>query len=131
MAATAERRGIRASARRVIGHASTLAQLHRSLAQAELQRKAQAAGAGAGLFVAAVFVGFFALALGIATAAAALMIVLDAWLALLILFAAFQLLAVVLVLVGVRLVKKATPLAPTQAREELELTKRMLRDRGA
>jgi hypothetical protein len=53
--------------------------------------------------------------------------VLDLWLALLILFVAFLLLALILVLVGVRLIKKGTPPVPEQALEEIRLTRQTLR----
>ena len=122
-----EPRGIRASLRRVIGHAGSLSQLQKELARAEMKRKAAALGAGAGLAIAAGVVLFFAVAFGLATAAAALAIVLDLWLALLILFAVLLLFAVVLALVGVRLIKKGAPPVPEQALEEIRLTRETLR----
>jgi hypothetical protein len=126
----AEHRGIRASARRVAQHASALMSLQRELAKLEMGRKAGALGAGAGLGVAAAIVGVFALAVGIGTAVVALAIVLDLWLAFLIVFAALLLLAALLGLLAVRSLRKGTPLAPAQAIEESRLTRKALKARG-
>jgi len=122
-----EPRGIRASLRRVIRHAGSLSQLQKELARAEMKRKAAALGAGGGLVLFAAVILFFAVAFGLATAAAALAIVLDTWLALLIMFAVLLLLALILVMVGVRLIKKGTPPVPEQALEEIRLTRETLR----
>ena len=126
----AEPRGIRASVRRIARHASTLMALQRELAQLEMKRKAGSLGAGTALGAAAAGVGFFALGVGIATAVAALAIVLDLWLSLLIVFAALLLLAALLGLLGVRKLKRGTPLAPEQALEEARMTRRVLKSRG-
>jgi tetrahydromethanopterin S-methyltransferase subunit C len=125
-----EPRGIRASVRRVVRHASTIMALERQLAELEMKRKAGSLGAGAGLGAAAALVGLFALGTGIATGVAALAIVLDLWLALLIVFAALLLLTAILALVAVKLLKKGTPLAPEQALEEARLTRLTLKHRG-
>jgi hypothetical protein len=122
-----EDRGLRASLQRVIRHVQALTQLNKELARSEMQRKGAALGAGAGLAIAAGVIFFFAVGLGIATAAAALAIVLDLWLALLILFAVFLLVAVVLALVGVKMIKKGTPPVPEQALEEARLTRQVLK----
>jgi tetrahydromethanopterin S-methyltransferase subunit C len=126
----AEPRGIRASARRVAQHASALMSLQRELAKLEMARKAGALGAGAGLGAAAAVVGVFALAVGIGTAIVALAIVLDLWLAFLIVFAVLLVLAALLGLLAVRSLKKGTPLAPEQAIEESQLTREALKARG-
>ena len=99
-------RGIVGSVRRVVAHARALAQLERELAKKELQRKG----------------GF-----GLATLAAVLALVVDWWLALLIVFLLVVLLVVVLALVARKLVRDASPLKPEQAIAEAELTKQALR----
>lgn len=126
----AEPRGIRASARRVARHASALMSLQRELARLEMSRKAGALGAGVALGIAAAVVGVFALAFGLGTAVVALAIVLDLWLAFLIVFAALLLLAAVLGLLAVRRLRKGTPLAPEQALEEARRTRLVLKHRA-
>ena len=121
-----EQRGIRASFRRVIRHAGSLSDLQKELARAEMKRKMAALGAGAGWRIGAGVI-LFAVAFGLATAAAALALVVDTWLALLIMFVLLLLVAGVLGLVAVRMVKKGTPPVPEQAIEELRLTRQTLR----
>lgn len=123
----ARHRGIRASIRRVVGHARSISQLQKELATVELKEKATKLGAGAGVGVAAGIMGFYAVAFALATIAAALALVLDLWLALLILFAALLLLTVVLALVGIKMIKKGTPPVPEQALEEARLTRQVLK----
>jgi hypothetical protein len=122
-----EQRGIRASFRRVIRHAGSLTELQKELARAEMKRKMAALGTGAGLAIGAGVILFFAVAFGLATAAAALALVVDWWLALLIMFVLLLLVAAVLGLVAVRMIKKGTPPVPEQAIEELRLTRQTLR----
>ena len=127
MSVVTEERGIRGSLQRVIRHAKAVTQLEKELARSEMKRKSAALGAGAGLAIAAGVILFFAVGLGIATAAVALAIVLDLWLALLVLFAFFLLVAVVLALVGIKMIKKGTPPVPAQALEEARLTRQALK----
>jgi Putative Actinobacterial Holin-X, holin superfamily III len=122
-----EERGLRASLQRVIRHVQALTQLNKELARAEMKRKGAALGAGTALAIAAGVILFFAVGLGIAAAAAALAIVLDLWLALLILFGAFLFVAILLALVGIKLIKEGTPPLPEQALEEARLTRQVLR----
>ena len=122
-----EPRGILASVRRVVGHASSLPQLEKELAAVELKKKAASLGAGAGLAIAAAVVAFFATGFALATIAAALALVVDWWLALLIVFAILLLLTVILGMLAMRMMKKGTPLAPEQAIEEARLTKQAIR----
>ena len=117
-----EQRGIRASFRRVIRHAGSLTELQKELARTEMKRKMAALGTGAGLAIGAAVVLFFAVAFGLATAAAALALVVDWWLALLIMFVLLLLVTAVLGLVAKRMIKKGTPPVPEQAIEELRLT---------
>jgi membrane protein implicated in regulation of membrane protease activity len=122
-----EPRGIRASFRRVIRHAGSLTELQKELARTEMKRKMAALGAGAGLAIGAGVILFFAVAFGLATAAAALALVVDWWLALLIMFVLLLLVTAVLGLMAVRMIKKGTPPVPEQAIEELRLTRQTLR----
>ena len=76
----AEPHGVGAAAKEVAGHARRLAKLGLELAKLEVKSKATAIGLGIGALVVALFgVGFL-----LATIAVALAIVLDAWLALLV-----------------------------------------------
>jgi len=122
-----EPRGIRASARRAIAHFRAISQLEKELATLELKQKAGSLGAGAGLGIAAAVMALYAVGFALATIAAALALVLDWWLALLIVFAVLALLTVILALAASKMVKKGTPLVPQQAIEEAELTKQALR----
>ncbi|MGH3037223.1 MAG: phage holin family protein [Gaiellaceae bacterium] len=126
----AEPRGVRASIRRVRQHASALISLQRELAKLEMSYKAGALGAGVGLGIAAALLGVFTIGLGLGTAVAALAIVLDLWLAFLIVFAVVLLITAVLALLAVRSLKKGTPLAPEQALEEASLTRKVLKHRA-
>lgn len=71
--------GVGDAAKHVAGHAGTLAKLGLELARLEVKNKAAAIGLGAG----AALVALFGLVFLFATIAVALAIVLDAWLALL------------------------------------------------
>jgi Flp pilus assembly protein TadB len=123
----ARRRGIRASAQRVVAHLRALLQLERELARAEMQRKGAKLGAGAGVAVAAGLLVPFAVGFGLAALAAGLALVVDWWLSLLIVFALLVVVVLVLVLVARFLFRRGTPLKPEQAIEELQLTKQTLR----
>lgn len=120
-------RGIRASARRVAAHAQALARLEKELAKAELERKGATVGAGAGAAIGAIVLALFALGFGLATLTAVLALLVDAWLALLIVF--------LLLVAGVagcayaarELFRSGTPLRPEAAIEEARLTRQVLR----
>lgn len=101
--------------------------LEKELAALELKQKAGTLGAGAGLGIAAGITAFFAVGFLLATIAAALALVVDWWLALLIVFALLLLVTAILALLARKLVKKGTPLVPEQAIEEALLTKQALR----
>jgi uncharacterized membrane protein YqjE len=126
-ASLAQPRGIRASVRRVVAHARSVSQLNKELATVELKQKAASLGAGAGLGIAAAVMGFYATAFALATIAAALALVLDWWLALLIVFGVLLLLTLILALVAMKMMKKGTPLKPERAIEEARLTRQALR----
>ena len=97
------------------------------LAKAELRVKGKAAGLGAGMFGAAGIAGLYALGALTAAAILALAIVLDAWLAALIVGLAYGAVAGILALTGKRKVEQATPPVPEQAiessKEDVDWTK--------
>lgn len=120
--------GVGTSAKLIAEHASSLARLEVELAGLELKSKVAALGLGAALAIAAGIIALFALGFGLAAGAAALAIVLDAWLALLLVFAGLLVLSGVLALIGVKTLKRGTPPVPTQAIEEAKRTQAVLRN---
>lgn len=84
------------------------------LAVVELRRKGKRAGAGAGLFGAAGVLAFYGGAALIATVILALALVLDAWLAALIVGVVLLLVAGVAALIGRRQLRAALPPVPEQ-----------------
>jgi hypothetical protein len=106
---------------------SALARKEVELAKAELTEKGRAAGIGAGMFGGAGLFGLFAFGAVTAALILALAIVLDAWLAALIVAAAYGAVAGVMALVGKQRVEEATPPAPEQAidsvKEDVQWTK--------
>jgi len=129
-AAETEQAGVGAAAKQVAEHASTLAKLELELAGLELKQKAGALGAGVGLGVGAAVVTFYAVGFLFATVAAALAIVLDTWLALLIVALGLLAVAAVLGLFTRSLVKRATPPVPELAIREAKLTSEALKSNG-
>ncbi len=127
----AERRGVGPAAKEVAEHASTLARLELELAALEIKQKVAALGIGIGLVVGAGVFLFYGVGFGLAAGAAGLATVVSNWLALLIVFGALLLLAAVLALVGMSLIKKATPPVPEQAVAEARLTTEALRSNGS
>jgi Putative Actinobacterial Holin-X, holin superfamily III len=97
------------------------------LAKAELRVKGKAAGMGAGMFGGAGLMGLYALGALTAAAILGLAIVLDAWLAALIVGLAYGAVAGVLALTGKKKVEQASPPVPEQAiessKEDVEWTK--------
>lgn len=124
------RQGVGAAAKQVAEHASSLARLELELASVELKRKAGALGAGAGLGAAAGLLALFGLGFLLATIAAALAIVLDAWLALLLVTLGLFVLAGVLGLLALQRIKRGTPPVPEQAIREAKLTTEALKANG-
>jgi hypothetical protein len=100
-----------------------------ALAKAEVTAKAQVLGMGAGLLAAAGVLALYVLAAAIATAILALCTVWAPWLAALVVTGALLLVTIVLALVGVRAVKKASPRAPTRAKERLQEDVTALKER--
>jgi uncharacterized membrane protein YqjE len=90
------------------------------LAQAEMTQKAQRAGLGVGLFGGAGLVALYGVGALLATIVLALSLVLDPWLAALIVTVVLLLVAGILALVGKRQVSQATPAAPQQTIDNLK-----------
>ena len=82
------------------------------LAQAEMTEKGKRAGVGIGMFSGAGLLGFFGLGTLLATVILALALVMDAWLAALIVTVVLFIGAAVLALVGKNKVQEATPAVP-------------------
>ena len=119
--------GIVDSARRVVSHASELMRLQRELARAELERKGATLGAGAAVAIAAGVLALFAVGFGLAALAAALALLVDWWLALLIVFLLLVALVAGLLFASRSLFRASTPLKPEQAIAEARLTKETIR----
>jgi len=111
---------------------SALAQKEIELAKAELALKGKRLGIGAGAFSAAGLFGLYALGALTATAILALAIVLDAWLAALLVAAGYGAIAGVLALTGKKKVEEGTPPIPEQAIEttkaDVEYTKQRTKE---
>ncbi|MBA3346966.1 MAG: phage holin family protein [Actinobacteria bacterium] len=127
----AEKPGVGGAAKQVAEHASSLARLEIELASLELKRKAGALGAGAGLGVGAALLALFALGFLFATIAAALAIVLDTWLALLLVTIGLFAIAGLLGLLALSKIKRGTPPVPEQAIAEAKLTSEALKANGS
>jgi hypothetical protein len=111
---------------------SALAQKEIELAKAELALKGKRLGIGAGAFGAAGLFGLYALGALTATAILALAIVLDAWLAALLVAAGYGAIGGVLALTGKRKIEEGTPPIPEQAIEttkaDVEYTKQRTKE---
>ena len=97
------------------------------LAKAELREKGKAAGIGVGAFGGAGVVALYAVGALTAAAILGLAIVLDAWLAALVVGVGYLAIAGILALTGKKKVEQATPPVPEQAiessKEDVEWTK--------
>jgi heme A synthase len=111
-----------ATAKSVAEHASTLTRLELELALLELKRKAAALGFGLGTAAAAIMWVFFGVALALGTAVVALDLVVDLWLAFLIVTGAALLLAAIFALLARSGFRNAAPPVPEQAIEQAKLT---------
>jgi Putative Actinobacterial Holin-X, holin superfamily III len=118
------------AAKQVAEHASALAKLELELAGLELKQKAGALGAGAGLGIGAAVVTLYAVGFLFATIAVALALVVDLWLAMLLVTIGLFALVGLLVLLAVMSFKRGTPLAPEQAIHEAKLTSEVLQKNG-
>jgi O-antigen ligase len=126
----AESSGVGTSAKQVAEHASTLARLELELAGLELKRKAGAFGTGIGLGIGAAVVAFYGVGFLFATAAIALAIVVDPWLAVLLVTIGLFAVAGILGLLTRSQIKRATPPLPEQAIREAKLTSEALKANG-
>ena len=99
---------------------STLVRDEMRLAQAEMTQKGKKAGIGIGLFSGAGLMAFFGLAALIATAILVLALLVDAWVAALIVTIVLFAIAGVLALLGKKNVSQATPAKPEEALEGLK-----------
>ncbi|WP_022902009.1 phage holin family protein [Humibacter albus] len=88
--------------------------------KAELIRKAINAGIGIGLFVVAAALLFFMLGVLVAAAVLGIAVALPGWLAALIVAGGLLVLALLFALVGVRVLKKGMPPAPTETIESVK-----------
>jgi small-conductance mechanosensitive channel len=123
----ATRRGIRISLARVVAHTRALVRLERELARAELERKGELVGGGVALALGAAILSVYAVGFGLAALATALALVVDWWLALLLVFLVLLVFVAGLALGSRRLLRAAAPMKPVQAIEEARLTKQALR----
>jgi hypothetical protein len=123
-----ERAGLGGAAKLVADKLSSIVRLELQLAAAELKQKVVSLGIGLAMLVAAALLAFFALGFALATIAAALAIVLDTWLALLIVTGALFLLVGGLAAFGITKIRKGTPPVPEQAIAEAKLTAEALRN---
>ncbi|CAN5827273.1 phage holin family protein [soil metagenome] len=108
-------------------HLSSLVRAEIALAKSELRFSAKAAGVGAALLGVAAFLLALAVVMVSIAAAYALALVLPTWLAFLIVFAVYALLAGVLALLGVKRLKKVS--APERTIETTKDTVTRLRNR--
>jgi uncharacterized membrane protein YqgA involved in biofilm formation len=119
------------AAERVADHARRMVQLEIELAKLEVQRKAASLGVGAGLVVTAGVLALFGLGFLLATIAAALALVVDWWLALLIVAGGLLIVAAGLALGGIAALKKGAPPVPELALAEARLTAETLKNGNA
>jgi hypothetical protein len=122
--------GVGTAAKQVAEHASALARLELELAGLELKQKAGSFGAGVGLGIGAALIALYGLGFLFATAAVALALVVDTWLAVLIVTVSLFALAALLGLLARSRIKRATPPIPEQAIREAKLTTEALKANG-
>jgi len=112
--------GVAAELKQLVGQTTRLAKLEVELAKAELTGKAGALGKGAGLLIAAALLGLISLLVATAAAVLGLATAVAGWLAALIVFAVYLAAALTIALIGLRAIKKATPLVPERAINSLK-----------
>jgi uncharacterized membrane protein YqjE len=91
-----------------------------SLARAELEEKVRRLAAGGALVAAAAVLGLMALGALTATAIIALSNVVSTWLAALIVTVVVGLLAGILLLIGIKLLRRGVPPAPTESVDQMK-----------
>jgi uncharacterized membrane protein YqjE len=105
---------------RLSEQSSRLVRAEIELAKAELAQKAKESGIGAGLLAGAAFLGFFAFAVLLTTAILALALVVEPWLAALIVAVVLLVLAAILALLGKRALDRGMPPMPERATENVK-----------
>ncbi|GGR62933.1 membrane protein [Nocardioides luteus] len=109
---------------------SSLVRGEMELARLELTEKAKHAGKGAGAFGGAGLVALYGLGVLIATAILALALVMDAWLAALIVGVVLLVIAGVMAMVGKKQVSEGTPMKPERATENVKRDVEAVKHRG-
>jgi nitrate/nitrite transporter NarK len=127
---TRAERGLGASTRQVVEHATALAKLELELAVIELRSKAKPLAGGIGMAVGAAILALFGLGFALATVAVALDLALPLWVSLLIVTALLFATVAVLGLAARAAFRKATPPVPEQALLEARTTSAALRRNG-
>lgn len=123
--------GLGQAAKTVSERASSIVRLELELAALELKQKAANLGFGIGLGIGSAVFVFFAIGVGITTVIAALAIVLDVWLAALIVFLTLLLIAGILAWLAMVRFQRATPPMPEQAIEEARRTREAIKSNGS
>lgn len=119
-----------AAVKQVTEHTSSIVRLELELAALELKRKVTALGLGIGFAVAAAGTLVFMAAFVYAAIAAALALVMPTWAALLVVAGILLLLAAAFGLLAVNRIKKGSPPVPEQAIHEAKLTTEALKRNG-
>src|SRR6187431_2659332 len=122
--------GVGEAAKQVAEHASAIAKLELELAGLELKQKAGALGTGVGLGVGGALLALYGFGFLLAAGAVALALVIDAWLALLIVALVLLVVGGVLAAIAVVKIRRGTPPVPEQALREAKLTSQALKANG-
>ena len=122
--------GVGEAAKQVAEHASTIAKLELELAGLELKQKAGALGTGVGLGIGGALLVLYGLGFLLAAAAVALALVVDAWLALLVVALGLLVVGGALGAIGVARIRRGTPPVPEQAIQEAKLTSQAFKANG-
>jgi MFS family permease len=109
---------------------SRLVRQELALARAEMTEKGKAAGIAGGMFGAAGILGLLGLGALTACLILALALVIDAWLAALIVAAAYAVMAGALALVGKRKVQEASPPLPEETKESVQEDMQWVKERA-
>jgi uncharacterized membrane protein YqjE len=112
--------GLSAELKQLAGQTTRLVKLELELARGELTGKVGSLGKGAGLLIAAALFGFLSLCVITAAAVLALATAVAGWLAALIVFAGYLVLAALAALIGLGKLKRVTPLVPERTIESLK-----------
>ena len=125
-----DRPGVRSATKLVADRARSIVRLELQLAVTEVKQKVASIGLGIALLLGAAVLAVFAVGFALATIAAAIATVLSMWLALLIVAVALFLVVGLLVVIGIRAIRKGTPPMPEQAIAEAKLTAEAVKNGG-